>query len=382
MCAEGTRSETLRAIHSWFRRDAVGTEETLRTEGNPRGQILWLDGVAGTGKTTIAQTIAYHFDKTDELDAFFFCSRDDANCSNINTIFPTIAYHLCSLHPVLQERVSEAMRKDADLQSAFVSMQLEKLIVERLEALMRNQSFRPYLVVIDALDESKEENTTSSILSALSAFPDRLDPLRFMITSWPVIHVQRGFRITGLMKDTKALILHGIPWDISQKDIRVYLERRLSQIAQSYELESWPSSDVLTHLVERSSGLFIFAVTMANFIEDQNASNPVQRLKVVLSSAYVTSTEIYPYRHLDEPYLTVLREAIPKITEHQRARLRTMLGTIVLLFDLLEAESLEALLGLDKSTVRFTLRNLHSVLSSRTWEMAPLNYFILHSTTF
>src|SRR5882762_5538210 len=129
-CADGTRTEILDTIHRWFNAEPLPTEEVLRTKGNPLGQIFWLDGVAGTGKSTIAQTIACQYHETGVLGASFFCSRSDAECSNINMIFPTIAYQLCSLHPLFHEHVSKAMRKDADLQSAFPSMQLRYLIVD------------------------------------------------------------------------------------------------------------------------------------------------------------------------------------------------------------------------------------------------------------
>jgi len=164
------------------------------------------------------------------------------------------------------------------------------------------------------------------------------------------------------MEDTSALVLHSIPRDISQKDIRIYLEGRFSRISQFFELESWPSSEALSQLVERSSDLFIFAATVTNFIEDRNASDPIQQLKIVLSNADSASTKNSPYRRLDELYLTVLHEAFPEISEHQRVRLRAVLGSVVLLFDSLKPEILEALLGLDKNTVRMTLRHLHSIV--------------------
>jgi len=97
-----------------------------------------------------------------------------------------------------------------DLSSAFASMQLEKLIIEPLEAVTRVQAFPSFLVVIDALDECKEEKATSTVLSALAAFTarGRLSPLMFFITSRPVSVVERGFHLTDLMKDTNTLVLH------------------------------------------------------------------------------------------------------------------------------------------------------------------------------
>src|SRR5258705_9591508 len=72
LCTRNTRMEILDTIYRWFNGETLGTRETLSTEGNPQGQIFWLDGVAGTGKSTIAQTVANQFNKAHELGASFF----------------------------------------------------------------------------------------------------------------------------------------------------------------------------------------------------------------------------------------------------------------------------------------------------------------------
>jgi hypothetical protein len=196
---------------------------------------------------------------------------------------------------------------------------------------------------------------------ALSVLSDRFSPVKFFITSRPVTKVMDGFRWTGLMKDTSALVLHSIPLDISQKDIRVYLEDRLSRIAQSFTLSSWPSKEEVFQLVKQSARLFIFAATVANFIQDPNTSNPKRQLRIMLTTTYIASNEISPHRHLDLLYLAVLRDAFLKINYEQQSSLRMILGTIVLLFDLLDPECLDALLGLEESTCRSMLRQLHSI---------------------
>src|SRR5713226_7250780 len=82
-CTEDTRTEVLQTIYNWFSGRNREACKTLSTTGNADGRIFWLDGVAGTGKSTIAQTVADHFDETHQLGASFFCSRDDAGCGNV-----------------------------------------------------------------------------------------------------------------------------------------------------------------------------------------------------------------------------------------------------------------------------------------------------------
>jgi hypothetical protein len=156
--------------------------------------------------------------------------------------------------------------------------------------------------------------------------------------------------------------MHKIPLSISQKDIRVYLDGRLSRIARFFGLKPWPSNKELDKLVELSSGLFIYASTVVNFIDDKNTSNPIQQLSTVLSTPYIKLTATSPHRHLDSLYLAVLREAFPDISEDQQIRLQTVLGTNILLFDPLDPENLEVLLGLRANTVRMTLQHLHSIV--------------------
>ena len=165
------------------------------------------------------------------------------------------------------------------------------------------------------------------------------------------------------MKETGRLILHNIPSNISETDIRIYLEAQLSDIAQSFSLpSSWPVNEDVVRLVKQSAGLFIFAATASKFIADRGAHDPKQQLTILMSTTYVASGNASPHRELDSLYLRVLHEAFPNISGGQRARLKTILGTVILLFDPLDPEGLEALLDLDEGTVRMTLCSLHSII--------------------
>jgi hypothetical protein len=80
-----------------------------------------------------------------------------------------------------------------------------------------------------------------------------------------------------------------------------------------------------------------------------------------LSSKYIGSSTASPHHHLDKLYLAVLRQAFPDISEHQQMRLQKVLGTIVLLIDPLDPDSLDDLLQLERGTVHSTLHHLHSI---------------------
>ncbi|KAF8227193.1 hypothetical protein L208DRAFT_1496332 [Tricholoma matsutake] len=50
--------------------------------------IYWLNGMAGTGKTTIVFTFSQILDNIQVLGASFFCSHLDTNSSDATSFFP------------------------------------------------------------------------------------------------------------------------------------------------------------------------------------------------------------------------------------------------------------------------------------------------------
>ena len=78
---KGTRRDVLLQLENW-----------LNDEQDKR--VFWLNGLAGTGKSTIAQTFAETTFADGMLGASFFCSRYYEDRSNLQTIFPTTAFQL------------------------------------------------------------------------------------------------------------------------------------------------------------------------------------------------------------------------------------------------------------------------------------------------
>ena len=113
--------------------------------------VLWINGLAGTGKTTLAYTIAGEC-KTPVTS--FFCSCNFSEQSNPNLIFPSIAHQLGRIFPLFREKLAEILRSNPHLASASIPFQLEELIVKPLQSLHDPSNL--CLVVIDTLDECKD----------------------------------------------------------------------------------------------------------------------------------------------------------------------------------------------------------------------------------
>ena len=365
-CLEGTRTDVLSRVYRWLGFETpqlTGTMVFNTTDINVKDfPILWINGSAGTGKSTIASTIASTCRARNILGASFFCSHQDAECSNPRLIFTTIAYQLSRFCRSFGAEVSRTLIANPELGYASVSYQLEELIVNPLRVV--GSAFPPCVVIIDALDVCKDKTTASAVLSSLSRYIFQLKPLKFLITSRPEPHIACVFKDGNLNSTTQKLVLHEIPTIVVERDIELYLSSQLEHISHFHGLDrAWPSKKEVTTLALLSSGLFIFAATAIRYIEDPNYSDPRHQLASLLHERRSDAeSPTSPHRHLGQLYAQVLYNAFPHISTHLAGQLKLILGTIICLRDPLSPLSLELLLNLNRNTVRSTLARLHSVV--------------------
>ena len=164
-CAPSTRVELLTSVYRWIDQAYGSTDESPQHDvvDIPLDRyILWINGLAGTGKSTLAQTIARWCDRKQVLGASFFCSRSGQR-SNVRLIFPTIAQQLAPSNEQFLNSVKDAVFKNSDIHFSHPSHQLEKLIVEPLRAIPTSGSIPARIVIIDALDECEDVEAVSVI---------------------------------------------------------------------------------------------------------------------------------------------------------------------------------------------------------------------------
>jgi hypothetical protein len=143
-CLEGTREALLETIYDWVK------------DTDPFGpRIFWLTGLAGTGKSSVAHTVAEYCHRGQLLGASFFFSRDQADRSDPRLVFSTIAHQLSTFHYSFKTLIAHALEADLDLGRANARTQLQKLITEPLQRASGVSS--PVVVVMDALDECSQE---------------------------------------------------------------------------------------------------------------------------------------------------------------------------------------------------------------------------------
>jgi hypothetical protein len=350
-CLRDTRVDLLRDIHGW----ADGQDERC---------IFWLSGLAGTGKSTIARTVARRYLDQKRLGASFFFSRGGGDVGYAEKFVTTVAFQLANNIPDLKRKICDAISKRSDIATQSLRDQWQDLVLTPLSNLDGKDYQSTYVLIIDALDECEGQNDIQMILQLLAEVRSlKVVQLRVLLTSRPEVPIRYGFN--QIQKDEhQDFVLHGIKPSIVDRDISVFLRDKLGDVRSKYQLQAdWPEERAITTLVRSSDGLFIWAATACRFIE-QGGQLAQNRLSLLLHNANGT---IEPARKLDEIYTTVLtnsigREHNEKETLQLRELFREVVGPIIISSEPLSVSNLVGLLGTDVEALNQTLSNLHSVL--------------------
>ncbi|KAF7770819.1 hypothetical protein Agabi119p4_6793 [Agaricus bisporus var. burnettii] len=329
-------------------------------------KMLWVRGSAGTGKSAVAQSFADSCEEEEILGASYFFSRTTGR-DKLETVVPTLVYQLARSVPEYHSFVEQRLATDQLLLRNSPPVQFRKLIVEPFATLRREHPRKPIVVILDGLDECAGEKVQREILemitNAIRTNPDL--PLRWLIFSRPEAHLKNIFSQT-LDCGREELIIDAE----CREDVQRYVQDRLIEIKARYNdmiHGDWPPQDTLKELLDAVSGLFIFASTCLNFIDDPEEADPISQLDSLLSfvrrSQGVVSRN--PLAALDLLYSRILQDISPSVFETTRKILAYMCYRRQ--FDpdniLSSAQALCNFLRLDQHAFYKATRGLYSAMS-------------------
>lgn len=251
-CLPETRTELLEEIKSW-------------ATDPDRQPVFWLQGMAGTGKSTVSRTVARWLDNEGLLGGSFFFKKGGTDREDARRLFTTLTKQIMEKLPPLRQPIKEAIRTSRDIGSRNPQEQFNELLFKPLKSL--NLGLRTPLIlvaVIDALDECQIPGDVAAFLSTLPKLNDLEEVhLRVFITSRPEPPVIKGFR--PISKD--EIILHQIKRSTIEHDISIFLQKKLDEIRYHHNLpHDSPGKENFKALVKMAVPLFIYAATIYRFI--------------------------------------------------------------------------------------------------------------------
>ncbi|KIM74793.1 hypothetical protein PILCRDRAFT_693732 [Piloderma croceum F 1598] len=327
VCLPATRKALLGGIMKW-----VTEPDGMRT--------LWLNGVAGSGKSTVANTITSLFSETGLLGASFRFSQH----IEPKYLFRNIAYQLALFDTRFRECLLQTFRTHGAMNSYSLREQLEKFIVEPMNSVL---FVGPVLIVVDALDECGVESERREVLEAIAkGFPKLPSFIKVLLTSRNERDIRAKLTTTSFAKsihDTEGIA----------DDILIYIDDRLLDVIDSHpHLETtWPGIGGKRNLASRADGLFIWVTVASEYIKA--SSDPDGALNDVLHGP-ATNAQQGPEAPLDMLYLGILQRTPTLLYSIDTTKY--IVGAILVAKTPLTRVGLDSLLGLGKNIVQ-TLRD-------------------------
>ena len=333
-CLENTRKHTLQSIDEW-----VGAE------GYPN--IFFLVGAAGTGKSTIATTVAMKYQEIGQLGCYMFFLRGKSHPANV---LQTIAYSLAMYRQNIAESLLEKLRDSGDIGPSDLKAKFKILLWDSLSAITTNVA-SPVLIVLDALDECGTPETRHSLIDVLyHGLPTLPSNYRFLVTTRPEGDILPFISLSSLKVHTLNLDYKA---EENRLSVSTYIKYELEKLKSSNAFvipQDWDWEGGVQSLANTADGLFIWASTAIKFISEKKIGR-FRHLKNLVENGRTLG--------LNELYATILENAF-KWDDEEKDTFVRVFSLILFGKSPLSDEAINGILGID--TASEILSYLHSVV--------------------
>ncbi|KAG8832283.1 hypothetical protein FRC17_001565 [Serendipita sp. 399] len=310
VCEEGTRVEILGRIREWA------------ADKDTKQRIFWLNDAAGTGKSTIAATMAKEWKTEHTLAGRFFFSPDSIMTQGTKTFCHAIAEDIAGNQPDAQEIAQQAINDFPSDHYLHFETRFLRLVAKPLRAVKATGAV---MLVIDALDNCIDRRQREELLRTLLGFLPTVKRLKVLLTSRPLQDIALVFHNSHLIygADIQLLDIHRV----DHPDVATYVERKLGRISQI-------SDEQRRAIVTQSSGLFLYAATICRMLEK------TRRLPEVIQALLSVQTPQRMGDKMDKLYLSVLKQA--QVDHAAEQALMDVLSAIIVAFQPISINTISA----------------------------------------
>ena len=257
---EGTRLHIFEKIKLWL--------DDLTSEY----RVMVISGDAGMGKSVIAAVVCQRMQHAGRLSGSHFCQHNKERYRNPKVMLQSLACQLCDVLPEYKSELVKKLSRNlgVDMNSLEVQELFEFLFEEPLCSV--GDPGRNLLLVIDGLDESEYKGRNELLDVIANHFCTLPAWVRFFVTARPEVNIASRltkFNPVQLKQEDEENV----------KDIRLFLERQLSNVIQSGFEEV-----VISKLTQKAAGHILYGYLMADFINNKFSSFTPEDLGRTLAS--------------------------------------------------------------------------------------------------
>lgn len=299
-CLPGTRVELLERIDKWIRGEAS------------TDRVLWIRGMAGRGKSTVASTVAYRWAGRGSYALFHF--RRGQNALNGRLVCALMRQLGIRGTPEVRKAILQTIHDNHDIRSERLEEQFEILLAGSLQNVQ--PSTFPILLVVDALDECSDVAYATKFVKLIDKHSAVLPAnVKFLLTTRPEVPLlfalePRSWHMESLDSVTDVDL-----------DMGRYLQYRLSKLKEDHpRLVDWPPEGSIQTLARLSQGVFQWASTAVQYLDN---GSPTIRLKELIAGS--------TFSGLDNLYRQILSAAFERTdnTSGKRGLLHRALSVLV-----------------------------------------------------
>ncbi|KAF7970764.1 hypothetical protein HWV62_23104 [Athelia sp. TMB] len=303
-CLPYTRLGILTELHHWI--------NLPNMDSTPR--MVVLTGVAGCGKSAVANTIAHHYDKEKRLGSSVVFERADQAQRHCGNLLSTVARDIANLDAGWESALYQVIKDPALRHTKSIVRQMDHFIFEPAKSLT---IIGPIVIVIDALDESGDVAARRDLIRSLASNATELPSnFRVLITARAEDDIWRAF---ADKRHVQLKPMDSIGHETIDEDISKFIETQLAEIADTLE-KKMPQKRWCRGLVDASDHLFQWAATAClAILLKQGGHTPTEILVDLISNR----------RNLDGLYTTILGREFRENDEVAMSRFRRVMGNIL-----------------------------------------------------
>ena len=261
-CLSGTRTSFLDDMLQWIYKPTESAE------------VMILTGTAGTGKSSILNSLAYKLDQTKNLGCFFGFNYSSKAKDYWKFCFSTIARQLAKGNILYQKALNVAIRVKPHLVGEMSpASQFSHWILGPLNTI---PLFETVIILIDALDESGSKNIQEELFQILLNETAQLSSkIKFILTSRPEETIVN--MLHAKLSESGANIFHKEMETISlkstQHDILIFVQNHFNKYSNKKYAKHLDNieSNWQKLLVEQANGLFQWASAACLFLSNDRA---------------------------------------------------------------------------------------------------------------